>query len=159
MPCGSWQPSWFRHQPADHVLQATALVHEAYLRVNHLQEEAWQDKAHFLAVMGKAMRSILVDYARRRSAQKRGGDWARVTLSGVVGMEHEPVDFLALTEALEFLEALNPRQAQIVELRFFGGLSVEEVATYLDLSPTTVKLDWRMARSYLSQKLQAGGDG
>ncbi len=135
-------------------LNTTALVHEAYLKLVDQSRAEWNDRNHFLAVASVAMRSILVDYARRRTALKRGGDQRDVTLDemqpGVVGRAEE---ILALDEALGSLAKLNERLAKLVELRFFGGLSVVETSQVLEISERTVKRDWRKARAILYRTL------
>ncbi|MCI0570896.1 MAG: ECF-type sigma factor [Myxococcaceae bacterium] len=139
-------------------LQPTALVHEAYLRLAGASEDgaSWRDRAHFCAVAARAMRQALVDHLRRKSADKRGGGWERVTLTGVPGQDPDAgVDLLALEAALERLQALDARQARIVELRFFGGLSVVEVAGCLGVSVSTVEKEWRAARAWLGMALAA----
>ncbi len=142
-----------RHQ----TLQPTALVHELYLRLTGHADGAWHDRCHFLAVASMAMRQIVMDHARQRRAEKRGGGWDRVTLSDVVGASPlAEADLIALDSALTKLDQLNERQARIVELRFLAGLTVEEVATLLDVSETTVKRDWRMARAWLMNELSDG---
>ena len=147
---------YLRRERAGHTLEPTALVHEAYLRLVP-PREPWQSRAHFFAVAAQAMRRILVDHARRRASIKRGGALTRVTLEAgmAVGGQRE-VDLLALDEALEQLSELDPRQAQIVELRFFGGLSIEETSAALGASPTTIKRDWSLARAWLHRKLRQG---
>lgn len=152
--------SWFVAQPAGHTLQPTALVHEAYLRMVGHDQVGWSGRAHFFAVAAKAMRQILVNHAEARHAQKRGGHLDRVTLSAIVegapgGAREQAreVDASALHEALSRLDALDERQARIVELRYFGGLNVSEVAHVLDVSASTVEKDWRMARSWLVREL------
>ncbi len=143
-----------RHERAGHTLQPTALAHEAYLRLVGRREHAWQDRAHFLAVAARAMRAILVDHARRRNAQKRGGGEAPVTLEANVGAEREaPVAFDDLDRALHDLARLDERQARVVELRYFGGMSIEETAEVLRVSPMTVKRDWATARAWLYREL------
>jgi RNA polymerase sigma factor (TIGR02999 family) len=147
--------SYFRHQQSDHTLQATALVHEAFVKLIDQTAIRINDRTHFMAVAARAMRQVLVDHARSRSAAKRGGAWHRVALEGVAaqdGSAHR-LDVLALDDALGRLAALDERQAQVVELRFFGGLSVDETAEALDVSPRTVELDWKMARAWLSRAL------
>ena len=144
--------SLLRIQRAGHTLQPTALVHEAYLRLVR-RDVAWDGRQHFVGVAAKAMRQILMNHARDRGALKRGGDWARVTLDGAPASGAPDVDLLDLNAALEVLETLDERQCRIVELRFFGGLSVSETAMLLDVSEPTVKRDWRMARAWLFQQL------
>ena len=154
--------SYFRHARADHTLQPTALVHEAYIRILGTTSIEWEGRSHFLAVAAQAMRNVLADHARRRRAEKRGGGgsgeaWERVTLTGLGsdgGERH--IDALDLEEALVALSAVNARLTRIVELRFYGGLSVEEVAQVLDVAPRTVELDWRMARAWLRARLTEG---
>jgi RNA polymerase sigma-70 factor, ECF subfamily len=141
-----------RHERADHTLQPTALVHEAYLRLVDQRVGTWENRAHFLGIAAQAMRRILVDHARRRSATKRRG--ARVTLDDAVAPSTGPsVDLLEIDAALSRLAELDPRQAQVVELRFFGGLSVEETAAVLGVGSATVKRDWTVARAWLHREL------
>ena len=138
-------------------LQPTALVHELYLRLAGRDPDRWQDRAHFMAVAAKAMRQIVVDHARRRGAEKRGGGWRRVTLTHVAGTDTKTeVDLIALDEALTQLASLHARQAQIVELRFLGGLTIQDIARLLDMSRETIKRDWRMARAWLMARLGEG---
>ena len=148
---------YFRNVRSDHTLQPTALVHEAYLRVS-AGDIAWKDRSHFLAVAAKAMRYVLADHARRRHTEKRGGaaaPWERVTLCGIGSDGGDRIiDALDLEGALVELGAANERLARIVELRFFAGLTVEEVAQILGLSPRTVELDWRSARAWLRNRLR-----
>jgi len=149
--------SYFRGQPGDHTLQPTALVHEAYLKLINQTAAAWNDRAHFLAVAATAMRQVLKDSARRRNALKRGGgDEAkeRVNLTDVQTPSGQSiVDTVALDEALTRLAELNPRQARIVELRFFGGLTNEEVGRVLNLSTRMIEKEWRRTRAWLSAEL------
>jgi len=143
-----------RGQRAGHTLQPTALVNEAFLKLVHGGEPAFGDRAHFLAVAATAMRQVLTDHARARAAQKRGGAWEKVTFSGLEGdAGGDGIDLLALDDALEKLRAFYPRKHRVVELRFFGGLTVEEVARNLDLSTTTVESEWRAARAWLAVRL------
>lgn len=136
-------------------LQATVLVHEAWLRIAAAPTPPlFRDRAHFSALAARAMRQVLVDHLRRRNADKRGGGWERVTLSGVVdASDRDRVDVLALDRALSELQALSPRQASIVELRYFGGLSVPETAACLEVSTSTVEKEWRAARAWLGVAL------
>jgi len=146
-----------RNEPKGHTLQPTALVHEAYLRLMQAEEVDRQDRASFFAIAAQAIRRILIDYARKRRAAKRGGDWQRVTLAAVADFsERNEVDLLALEAALKKLAALDQRQARIVELRFFGGLGMAEIADALDVSRRTVQGDWAMAKSWLHGELNAG---
>ena len=146
----------FRLQPASHTLQPTALVHEVYLRLASATGGPPSDGEHLLALASRAMRQVLVDHARKKNALKRGGaTGARVTLSGV-GTGDGEWDVLTLNDAIEHLAALEPRQAQIVELRFFGGLTVEQTAQALGVTERTVYLDWQMAKSWLWAELRMG---
>jgi len=151
--------SQFARETPGHTLQPTALVNELYLRLVGHRKVAWKNRAQFFGVAAKLMRRILVDHARRRRADKRGGGGQKipleallVTLDGVA--DFPDTDLLALDEALSHLAAFDPRQARVVELRFFGGLTQEEVAEVLDISPTTVKDDWRLARLWLLRELR-----
>jgi RNA polymerase sigma factor (TIGR02999 family) len=149
-----------RHERTGHTLDTTALVHEAYLEVAKLDRIRWQSHAHFLAVAARAMRRVLIDYAVARRAQKRGGGRAAVPLDdaaadAVVMAGERAEELLALDEALARLSAENERAGRIVECRFFGGMSVEETAKALDVSPATVKRDWTMARAWLNRELSA----
>ncbi|NOT44748.1 MAG: RNA polymerase subunit sigma-70 [Acidobacteria bacterium] len=142
------------HEPSGHPLQATALVHEAYLRLVGQHEVRWKNRSHFFAVAAQAMRRVLVDHARARLAGKRGGVQARVPLDDVVvASEPPPGDLVALDEALDRLARHDPHQARLVELRFFAGLTVEETADVLGISDTTVKREWRMARAWLHREM------
>ena len=147
--------SYLQHERPDHTLQATALVHEAYVRLIKQEEVEWQNRAHFFAVAAQAIRRILVDHARAHEREKRGGGRRRVGLDeSVAAAPGRDLDLLALDEALEKLTRLSERQARIVELRFFGGLSLNEVAAFLGVSPRTVDGDWSMARAWLRRALQ-----
>jgi len=142
-----------RHERPDHTLQPTALVHEAFLRMVGSATLSAQDRTHFLRTASQAMRRVLVDHARARNAAKRGGA-LHVTLDeAIAGQQESPVDMLALDDALTRLGAAEPRWAQVVELRFFAGLEVPEVAAALGISPATVKRDWQFARAWLSREL------
>jgi RNA polymerase sigma factor (TIGR02999 family) len=138
-----------------HTLQPTALVNEAFLRLVDQKRVQWQGRAHFCAVAANMMRRILVDHARRKAADKRGAGMGRVPLDNAFGLSRgqDPVDIVALDDLLEHLATLNQRHAQVVELRFFTGLSVEETAHVLGVSPATVKNDWRTARAWLMAQL------
>jgi len=139
-----------RRHPAGETLRPTALVHEAYLKLVDQTRVKLNDREHFFALAARAMRQILVDHARRQSAGKRGGNAAHTSLSqDETPVELRAVEMLALNDALTRLECVDCRLARVVELRFFGGLSVEETAASLDLSPRTVKRDWRKARAFL----------
>ncbi|MGE3164414.1 MAG: sigma-70 family RNA polymerase sigma factor [Planctomycetota bacterium] len=147
--------SWFRRQPKHHTLQPTALVHEAFLRLADVAPERVKDRTHFLATAASAMRQILVDHSRRRNAQKRGAGRSRIPLDGVALTHGESeLDLEVLHQSLEDLERLNPRQSRIVELRFFGGLTVVETAEVLGIGERTVKLDWQFARAWLLSECQ-----
>jgi len=138
---------------AGHTLQPTALVHEAYLRLID-QDTAWQNRAHFHAIAAQLMRRILVDHARTRRAAKRGGSLRRVTLDDIAGLGHNPeLDLLDLERCLRGLAALDPRQAHIVELRFFGGLTIDETAEVVGVSHTIVEREWSLARAWLRREL------
>jgi len=140
-----------------HTLQPTALVHEAFLRLVDQRSARWQNRAQFFGVAAQLMRRILVDHARARAAAKRGGDALRISLDDASEAAVSPeTDVLLLNRALERLAVLDPRQAQVVELRYFGGLSVEEVAAVLEVSEITVKRDWAMARAWLYRELTTG---
>ncbi|MCL2648152.1 MAG: sigma-70 family RNA polymerase sigma factor [Phycisphaerales bacterium] len=146
---------YLAQERADHTLQPTALVHEAYMKLVDQKRVDWQGRSHFFAVAAQAMRRILVDHARTRQREKRGGGRARVQLDEAVALSPQKnEDVLALDEALEKLAKLAPRQAKVVELRFFGGLSVEEVATTLNVSKRTIEGDWTFARTWLSRELR-----
>lgn len=139
-----------------HTLQTTALVHEAFLRLINFPQENWQNRTHFYAIAANMMRRILVDYARTNLRTKRGGETVRVALEDTEILIHESrfdVDILALDAALEKLAAMDPRRARVVELRFFGGLSVEETAQILSVAPDTVVRDWRVAKAWLYRSL------
>jgi len=146
-----------RRERADHTLSPTALVHEAYLKLVQLKEISWEGRAHFFGACAQAMRRILISYARMKKANKRGAGTAHVPLDNVmVAAESRPHDLVALDEALTRLEALDARQARVVECRFFAGMSVEETAAALEVSPATVKRDWTVARAFLNQELGRG---
>lgn len=140
-----------------HSLQATALVNEAYLRLVDGKAVAWHDRAHFLAVSARVMRRILVDHARARHYQKRGGDSPRVTFDEGLAVTTEPRDDLvALDDALQALAKFDERKSRVIELRFFGGLSVEETAAILKVSADTVMRDWRLAKVWLRREMRHG---
>ncbi len=145
---------YMRRQPSEHTLQTTELIHEAYLKLANQDEKAWQNRAHFFGVAAKAMRHILVDYARSKQSRKRG-DWkSRVTLSENVIISTENSDeMVALDDALKQLSTLDERKSRVVELKFFGGLNIEEIAEVLKISDKTVKRDWRFARTWLLRQL------
>jgi RNA polymerase sigma factor (TIGR02999 family) len=147
--------AYLRREPAGHTLQPTALVHEAYLRLVDESRVDWHSRAHFFGAAARLMRQILVDHARRRHAAKRGGGALKVTVSEASASYAPPdIDMLALDHALTELAALDPQQGRVVELRFFGGLSIEETAEVLAISPTTVKRDWTTAKAFLRRRLK-----
>jgi RNA polymerase sigma-70 factor, ECF subfamily len=138
-----------------HTLQTTALINEAFVRLVDTQGLRWQDRSHFLAISARLMRRVLVDHARARGYQKRGGGAQRVTLTDALVITSEPsVHLIDLDRALESLGAVDPRKAKVVELRFFGGLSVEETANVLHLSTDSIKRDWRLAKLWLLRELE-----
>ena len=143
---------------AGHSLQATALVNEAYMRLVDVQHVNWQNRAHFLAMAARLMRRILVDYARSKNYQKRGGAAARITLDemNMAGIEPNR-DLVALDDALNELAKVDERKGKVVELRFFGGLTVEETADVLDVSVETVMRDWKLAKAWLLRQLRQDG--
>lgn len=147
--------SYMRREREGHTLDATALVHEAYLRLVDQQRVQWASRGHFFAIAAQAMRRVLVDHARGHVAAKRGGGAERVTLSGIAAGQSEQaeIDVLWLNEALEQLAALDARQSKVVELRYFAGMSVEEVADVMSISPATVKREWATARVWLAHRL------
>ena len=141
-----------------HTLQTTALVNEAFLRLADARSVSWQDRAHFLGISARLMRRVLVDHARARGYRKRGGGAQRVTLDeGLVASPDPGLDVLALDRALDALAKVDARKSKVVELRFFGGLSVEETADVLHLSNDTVKRDWRLAKLWLLRELEGVG--
>ena len=145
--------SCFRSERPDHTLQPTALVHEAYLRLIGQEHVAWQNRAHFFGIAAQMMRRILVDHARARHAAKRGGGQVTLMLDDAVALpKQRNVDLLALDAALTELAELDARQSQIVELRFFAGLSIEDTARVLAISPATVKREWATARAWLRRE-------
>ncbi|MCL5744950.1 MAG: ECF-type sigma factor [Acidobacteria bacterium] len=148
--------SYLRRERRDHTLQATALVNEAYIRVFGGDPVAWEDKAHLMAVLARRMRQILVDHARARASAKRGGDWTRVTLNTAIHMgRRRDEDLIAVDEALCRLHHLDTQAAQVVELRFFGGLSEDEIAAVLGVSASTAARAWKFARAWLFRELDA----
>ena len=148
--------SYLRRERPGQTLQPTALVHEAYLKLLKDRPERWQNRAHFCAIAAHAMRQVLIERARARDALKRGGGQPRVTFDEglpAAAPEH-PVDLIALDTALDRLAALDAGQARIVELRYFGGLSIEETAEAMGISPATVKRHWAVARAWLAKELE-----
>jgi RNA polymerase sigma factor (TIGR02999 family) len=145
---------FLRDERAAHTLQTTELVHEAYIRLCGLEQETSEGKIQYMRLAAQAMRRVLIDHARRKYSQKRGGRRRRTSLNPAMGIKIEDtVDLLALDQALHNLSDLDPRLGQVVELRYFGGLTVEETARVLDISPRTVKSDWKMAKAWLKQEL------
>ena len=150
--------AYMARERRDHTLQATALVNEAFLRLTEARRVRWQDRAHFLGISARLMRRVLVDHARAKGYRKRGGGVVRVTLvDGLVASPEAPLDLLALDRALEALAAVDLRKSRVIELRYFGGLSVEETADVLHVSPDTVKRDWRLAKLWLLHELEGKG--
>ena len=148
--------SYLQRERPNHTLQSTALVHEAYLRLVDQKAVSWQNRAQFFGIAAQMMRRILVDHARGHLAEKRGAGVCSVTLEEeLVGAGRQDFDLVALDEALEALSKLDPQQGRIVELRFFSGLSIEETAEVLAISPATVKRDWAMAKSWLNREIRA----
>jgi RNA polymerase sigma factor (TIGR02999 family) len=144
-----------RGERGDHTLRPTALVHEAFLRMVDQKEGAWRNRAQFFALAAQAMRRVLVDHARTRRAAKRAGGWERVTLDEEAAVEGpQELDVLALNAALEELHAIDEGKVRLVELRFFGGLSVEEAAEVLGVSPSTLAREWRLVKAWLYRRLQ-----
>jgi len=147
--------AYMRNEREDHTLQATALVHEAYVRLVDWKNVSWQNRAQFFSVAAEVMRKVLIDHARSRQAQKRSGQ--KLVLDDAISLpDHKPIDLIALDEALQILEKHDPRQAKIVELRFFGGLSIEETAYVLKVSESTVRREWTFAKAWFQREL--GGD-
>jgi RNA polymerase sigma-70 factor (ECF subfamily) len=146
-----------RREGGAHTLQATALIHEAYLRLVDQRRVEWRNRAHFFGIAAQTMRRVLVDHARGRLAEKRGGAMQRVTLGdvGAGPADDSALDVLALHEALERLAELDPDQARLVELRYFGGLGIEETAEALGVSSSTVKREWAVARAWLRRELES----
>ncbi len=146
---------YLRRERAGHTLQTTALVNEAYLRLIDASQVDWQNRAHFFAISARLMRRILVDFARHRGYQKRGGGAPPLELGDVATVSwHQDEDLLALDEALTALAEIDDRKSKVVEMRFFGGLSEQEMAEALDVSPETVRRDWRLAKSWLLRRLR-----
>ena len=150
---------YMRRERPDHTLQATALINEAYLRLAR-EEADWNSREHFIGVAANVMRRVLVDYARAHKAEQRGGGLKRVEMQDDLAISPDRLDEIAsLDDTLKRLEIQNARQARIVELRYFGGLSVEEIASLLKMSPRSVKRDWALARVWLFRELQPGQVG
>jgi RNA polymerase sigma factor (TIGR02999 family) len=145
---------YMRRERAGHTLQATALVNEAYLRLVDQNQVQWQSRAHFFGIAAQMMRRILVDHARKRQAERRGGGVEQLSFDESIGTYREPpVDLLALDDALRALESIDPRQSRIVELKYFMGMTIEEVAQLLKISPATVLRDWHTAKAWLGREV------
>jgi RNA polymerase sigma factor (TIGR02999 family) len=143
-----------RREDRRHTLQTTALVNEAYLRLVDQKRVRWQNRAHFFGIAGRLMRRILLDHARRRRAQRRGGSASRLPLNESLVIAREPpVELLALDRALRSLEAMDPRQGRVVELKYFAGMTIEEIAEVMSLSPATVVREWSTAKTWLAREL------
>lgn len=144
--------NYMRGERPDHTLQATALVHEAYMRLVDWQNVSWQNRAHFFSVAAQVMRRVLIDHARLKQTGKRSGQ--RIVINEAISFpDHRQFDIVALDEALRSLEKLDPRQAKVVELRFFGGLSIEETAFVLGVSESTIRRDWTFAKAWFQREL------
>jgi RNA polymerase sigma factor (TIGR02999 family) len=149
--------SHLRRERPDHTLQSTALVHEAYLRMIDQQAVSWQNRSHFYGIAAQMIRRILVDYARAKQTKKRGEALPKIAFDEAVGAHaSEDLDLVALDDALKALAEIDPRQSRIVELRYFAGLSIEDTAEVLQISPATVKRDWTVARAWLKRELVRG---
>jgi RNA polymerase sigma factor (TIGR02999 family) len=147
--------AYMKNERADHTLQATALVHEAYIQLVDWQNVSWQNRAQFFAVAAQIMRKVLVDYARGKNALKRGGGLSTIALDdGISFPSGNEVDLLSLDAALTELFSFDPQQARIVELRFFGGLTIEETASAMGISDSTVKRDWQIAKAWLHNRIR-----
>jgi RNA polymerase sigma-70 factor, ECF subfamily len=150
---------YLRQERGNHTLQATALVHEAYLRLVDQREIHWKDRSQVMGIAAHLMRRVLIDYSRSHQAAKRGGDANRVFLEeATIVSKTRPADVVALDEALNRLAEIDPQQARLVELRFFGGLSIEETAGVLEVSPATVKRNWSVAKAWLARELRRRQD-
>lgn len=146
--------NYLQRERSDHTLQATGLVHEAYLRLVDQSSMSWQNRAHFFAVAAQVMRRILVDHARAHRAEKRGGEREKIEFDEALAPSDEKaVDLIALDDALQDLGQFDPRQSRIVELRFFGGLTNEEIGEVLEISPRTIKREWRLAKAWLRREI------
>jgi RNA polymerase sigma-70 factor (ECF subfamily) len=143
-----------RRERSDHTLQATALIHEAYVRLVDQRDKEWQNRSHFFGVAAQVMRRVLVDYARSRNTRKRGGEYRKVELESIPFTQQTSTELIALDEALTRLSDIDARQGRIVELRFFGGLTEEETAEVLGVSSRTVKREWTIAKAWLYAELQ-----
>ena len=148
---------YLQRERPDHTLQATGLVHEAYLRLVDKSSMTWRNRAHFFAVAAQVMRRLLVDHARSRQAEKRGGTAEKLQFDELLTPPDErPLDLIALSDALDELTAFDERKSRIIELRFFGGLTTDEIADVLATSPSTVTREWRVARAWLGRRISKG---
>ena len=146
--------SYLRRERSNHTLQSTALVHEAFMRLVKQQDVQWRNRAHFYAIAAQMIRRILVDYARSQHADKRGAGAVKLELDEAMAVPHQPeIDLLGLNDALDQLAELDPRQSRVVELRFFAGLSIEETAEVMHLSPASIKREWNTARAWLFRQM------
>ncbi|MEM9555733.1 MAG: ECF-type sigma factor [Acidobacteriota bacterium] len=150
---------FFRNERSNHTLQATAVVNEVYIRLQDETGVRFANRRHFVGRVAHMMRNLLVDYARERNASKRGGGWQRVTMMAAEGARQEPADLVALDDALLSLEAKDPEMARLVELRYFGGLTLEETAEVLGISRANVVLKWRRTRAWLHRELESKTPG
>lgn len=148
--------SYLRRERADHTLGATALVNEAYLRLVDQKSIDWEGRAHFFGIAGRQMRRILVDHARKRNAKKRGGKPGLIPFEEEKGAPRRDPDLVALDDALHALEATDPRQAKLVELKYFAGLNISETAEILGISPSTARRDWTFAKAWLAREMRRG---
>ena len=149
--------AYMQNERSDHTLQATALVHEAYMRLVDWKNVSWQSRAQFFSVAAEVMRKVLIDHARARKSKKRSGH--QLVLDEAISLpDHRPIDLIALDEALQSLEKLDPRQAKIVEYRFFGGLSIEETAYVLNVGESTVRREWTFAKAWFQRELGAAAN-
>lgn len=149
--------SYMRKQRSGHTLQTTGLVHEAFIKLSDRNDIEWKDRNHFLAIASKVMRSILVDYARYKNRAKRGGKDENIPFEEsfyIASSESSPIDLIALNEALEELASFDERQAKIVELKYFGGMTMDEIAEVLEISTSTVKREWNIAKAWLRRYLE-----
>ena len=152
--------AYMRRERHGHTLQTTALINEAFIRLVDAKDIRWNDRSHFFGISARLMRRVLVDHARARGSQKRGGGAQRVTFTETLAVACDPsLNVLALDRALDALAEVAERQARVVELRFFGGLSVEETADVLHMSTDTIKRDWRIAKQWLQRELEGTQDG
>ncbi len=148
----------FRGERGNHTLQPTAVVNEAFVRLLGLRDMEWQNRQHFFSFAATSMRRVLVDHARGRDAEKRGGNWIRTEIPGSLGDWTDPVDVLALEHALTELEKIDPERAELVSLRFFAGMSIDEVAEMTGVSRRTVMRRWQITKAWLQTALEKGGD-